>query len=72
MSRISYKISVIQYLYNRNAKLEDEYNTKICYNRFHNTDEVDWLEIIIAKARKDLMAEICQDLNNLLAFSDKR
>ncbi len=72
MSKISYKISVIQYLYNRTSQIEQEYAQKLSYNRFHNTDEVDYLEIIIAKARKDLMNEITKDLNNLLAFPDKR
>lgn len=67
-----YKVNVIKYLYNRTTQIEEDYNAKICYNRFHNTDEVDWLEIIIAKARKDLIQEISKDLNNLLAFNEKR
>lgn len=72
MAKLSYKISVTQYLYNRTTQIEEDYLSKIAYNRFHNTDEVDWLEIIIAKARKDLINEISKDLNNLLAFPDKR
>lgn len=72
MSRISYKIAVVKYFYERMSKLEDDYNAKINYFRYHKADEVDHLEIIIAKARKDLIQEISQDLNNLLAFTDKR
>lgn len=70
--KISYKISVIKYLYHKLSTLEEEYNSKINYFRYHKADEVDHLEIIIAKARKDLINEITQDLNNLLAFPDKR
>lgn len=72
MSKISYKIAVIKYIYERVSKIEDEYNSKISYFRYHKADEVDHLEIIIAKARKDLINEIMQDLNKLLAFTDKR
>lgn len=72
MSKINFKISVLQYLYNKETAIEQDYLSKISYNRYHNTDEVDWLEIIIAKARKDVINEISKDLNNLLAFSDKR
>lgn len=72
MSKISYKIAIIKYLYERQIRLEDEYNAKTNYFRYHRADEVDYLEIIIAKARKDLINEISKDLNNLLAFTDKR
>lgn len=68
MSKISYKIAVVKYLYERQIKIEDDYNSKLNYFRYHRADEVDHLEIIIAKARKDLINEISQDLNNLLAF----
>lgn len=64
----SYKVTVIQYLYNRTTRLEEDYNSKLSFYRYHKTDEVDWLELIIAKARKDLMQEICKDLNDLLVF----
>ena len=70
--KISYKIAVVKYLYHRLSTLEEEYNEKLNYFRYHKADEVDHLEIIIAKARKDLMSEISKDLNNLLAFPDKR
>ena len=72
MSKISYKIAVIKYLYHKLTSLEEEYNNKISYFRYHKADEVDYLEIIIAKARKDLMNEISQDLNNLLAFREEK
>lgn len=70
--KINYKIAVVKYLYNRLSALEEDYNSKINYFRYHKADEVDHLEIIIAKSRKDLMSEISKDLNNLLAFPDKR
>lgn len=72
MSKINFKVALLQYLYNKETVIEQDYLSKISYNRYHNTDEVDWLEIIIAKARKDLINEISKDLNNLLAFPDKR
>lgn len=72
MPKISYKIAVIKYLYHKLTSLEEEYNNKISYFRYHKADEVDHLEIIIAKARKDLINEILQDLNNLLAFREEK
>lgn len=72
MSKLSYKISVVKYLYERQLRLEEDYNAKLSFARYHNNDEVDFLELIIAKARKDLINEISKDLNNLLAFTDKR
>jgi len=68
--KTSYKVIVLQYLYNRSTVIEEDYVSKLSYNRFHSTDELDWLELIIAKARKDLMNEISKDLNNLLVFRE--
>ncbi len=61
-----YKTNVVRYLYNRTELLEQEYLQKSLFNRYHKTDEGDWLELIIAKARKDLINEISKDLLLLL------
>lgn len=68
---MGYRLNVIQYIYNRSSVLESEYYSKLDHFRYHRADEVDYLEIIIAKARNDLMKEISQDLNNLLAIKGK-
>lgn len=60
------KVDVMSYLYNRTSVIEEEYLAKSAYMRYHRVDEVDYLELIIAKARKDLINEISKDLQHLL------
>ena len=72
MAKPGIKLLVLQYLYNRSDIIDQEFQMKISYNRYHRVDEVDLLELIIAKARKDLMEEISRDLTNLLEIHDKR
>lgn len=66
LSKLNLKTLLLSYFYNRSAVLDNEYNTKLQYFRYHNGDEVDCLEIIIAKARKDLINEILNDIINLM------
>ena len=66
---MGFKLNTLAYIYNKQIQLEDEYNSILSHFRYHRLDEVDMLEIIIAKARKDLVREISKDLQNLLAIS---
>lgn len=66
MGRLTIKTLVMAYLYNRSARLEAEEDEKRQFCRFHHCDEIDYTELIIAKARKDLINEITRDIMNLL------
>lgn len=68
MSRMTIKTLVMSYLYNRSARLEAEEEAKRQFCRYHHCDEVDYTELIIAKARKDLINEITRDIMNLLGI----
>lgn len=72
MSRIPMKVLVLQYIYNRSDVIEQEYQTRAYYNRYHRVDDYDLLDQIIAKARLDLIQEISKDLVNILEIHDKR
>lgn len=60
------KLDVMSYIYNRMSVIDEDFLAKSAYLRYHRVDEVDYMEMIIAKARKDLMNEISQDLMHLL------
>lgn len=68
---MNFKDKTIVYLYNRNTQLDNEYNRLVSNYRFHQADECDLLEIIIAKARRDLMDELLLDIYNLLTSREK-
>lgn len=68
---MKFKDNVIVYLYNRNTQLDNEYISLVNNYRFHHMDEADLLEIIIAKARRDLCDEIIRDVYNMLTLKEK-
>ena len=66
---MGFRLNAIQYVFNRSNVLELELQEKLAYMRYHRVDEEDMLELIIAKARYDLINEISKDLINLLEIS---
>lgn len=68
---MNFKDKLIMYLYNKSTAIEIDYQEHIQYTRFHNLDEVDYLESIIRKVRRDTYDEIRQDIYTLLSLSDK-
>lgn len=62
------KNKILLYLLNKVDQLENEYNYNKQYMRYHNTDECDYLDLIISKSRKDLINEIAQDLIRIIKF----
>lgn len=60
------KTTLLLYLMNQSDDADNRYNGIREFNRFHNTDEVDLIEQIIAKVRRDTIKEILRDVTNLL------
>ena len=54
------------YLLKRSDIADDDFNQTLQFVRYHKVDEVDYLELIIKKVRKDITAEILRDVMNLL------
>ena len=50
---------------NRSDKADDDYNEHLQHYRYHKCDEVDLLELIIKKVRKDVLNEVFRDIMNL-------
>lgn len=63
---MTFKDNTLLYLVNRCDKADEDYQTALHYFRYHKSDEVDLLEIIIKKARRDVLHEVLQDTVNLL------
>ncbi|MBQ9919993.1 MAG: hypothetical protein IJO49_04115 [Clostridia bacterium] len=63
---MTYKDKVILYLLKRSDIADNDFNEHLQFIRYHKVDEVDYLELIIKKVRKDITAEILRDLMNLL------
>ena len=68
---MNFKDKLIIYLYNRQNAIEEEFDNTIQNVRFKRNDEVDYLECIIAKSRKDLVNEIIGDIMNILSLGRK-
>lgn len=65
------KDKIIIYLYNKQNQIDDEFLLHENYFKFRKKDEIDYLECIVQKARKDLMSEIVKDLQVLLTTKTK-
>lgn len=63
---MTFKDKAMLYLLKRSDIADNDFNSTLQYIRYHNVDEVDYLELIIKKVRKDLTAEILRDIMNLL------
>lgn len=62
---MSFKDKVCLYLMNRSDLADDDFLTHLQHYRFHKCDEVDLLELIIKKVRKDVYNEVFRDVMNL-------
>ncbi len=67
---MTFKDKVILYLFNKGETIDIDYAEHLNHSRFHNIDEVDLLETIIRKARKDLFSEISSDIMALLTAGE--
>ena len=62
---MSFKDNVCLYLMNRSDLADDDFQTHLQHYRYHKFDEVDLLELIIKKVRKDVYNEVFRDIMNL-------
>lgn len=60
------KSTILLYLMNVSDRAEENFNGLRDYCRYHNLDEVDYIECIIAKVRRDTINRIKTDIVNFL------
>ena len=65
------KTTILLYLMNISDDADNRYNQIRDFSRYHNTDEVDLIEQLIAKVRRDTINEIKTDIVNLLKIKIK-
>lgn len=63
---MNFKDKLVVYLHNKDVKCDNEYVTLLHNYRYRQLDESDLLELIISKARADLMREITDEVFLLL------
>lgn len=66
---MSYKTLILEYLIRKTEQLEDEYSEYQDFCRYANSDEVELLEQIIRKVRRDLMRQTLRDIMNILSLT---
>ncbi len=70
------KDRLYQYLLKKGDIIDNEYNEHLQYYRYRKCDEVDYLESIIRKVRRDTYNEVKQDLihiiNNQRLYNEKK
>ena len=59
------KDDLYQYLYYKGQRIDDYYTQLRNQYRLLDADEVDYIELLIAKVRKDLFREIVTDIMHL-------
>lgn len=59
---MTFRDTLYQYLYFKTERIDDYYDRLVDQIRVMKYDELDYMEIIIAKVRKDLMNEIQQEI----------
>lgn len=66
---MNYKLSVIEYLINKTELYEREFDEYKDFCRYANADEVELLEQIIRKIRRDLMRETLRDIMRIFSLT---
>lgn len=69
---MTFKDKLIKYLFNKQNRIDEEYDNILHTVRFSRNDEVDYLECIIAKVRKDLIKEIIGDIMSILSATIRK
>lgn len=64
---MTFKDKILMYFHRKSVIVDNECNEHKNYIRFHNVDEVDYLESIIYKTRKDMFDEILSDIMSLVS-----
>lgn len=59
---------VFMYLYNLSCKCDNDYDQLVLNNRSRKSDELDYLELILAKNKKDTVNSILVDITKILGL----
>lgn len=59
---------IFLYFYNLSDKLDNDYDQLVLNNRSRKSDEVDYLELIIAKTKKDTINSVLVDVMKILGL----
>lgn len=62
-------LNIIQYLYNKTDLMENQYEEYQNFIRYANVDEVEMLEHLIRKVRRDLMREVLRDIMHIISLT---
>ena len=68
---MTFRDKLFLYFNNRGTAIENDYAELVSQMRYRAKDEVDYLELIIAKVRKDTFNEILGDIFSILKLSGK-
>lgn len=68
---MTFKDKLLLYIQNKSNVVDNEYDEHLQYTRYHSLDEVDYLESIIRKTRRDAFREFTKDIFCLMSLSDK-
>lgn len=62
-------LNIIQYLYNKTDLMENQFEEYQNFIRYANVDEVEMLEHLIRKVRRDLMREVLKDIMHIISLT---
>lgn len=66
---MTFKDKLILYLHNKSITIDNDLQENVNFFRYRRLDEVDYLELIIKKARKDLFDEVLSDIMNIMKIT---
>lgn len=66
---MTFKDKLLVYFIHKSESVENDFNDIKHEMRFHKPDEVDMLEYIVLKARKDMFNEVFKDISILMQGS---
>ena len=67
---MTFKDKLVIYLVNKANRIDDDYDNALRVVRWHSADDVELLETIIAKVRKDTFNEVMQEILTLLKLPE--
>ncbi len=66
---MTFKDKLILYLHNKSITIDNDLQENVNFFRYRRLDEVDYLELIIKKVRKDLFNEILSDIMSIMKIT---
>lgn len=66
-----FRENVLLYCVSAQDRAENAYSDMKDFIRFHRSDEVDYLELIITKARRDAINEMTKDIIAILRIRER-